>query len=78
MYLRISFVVFSSLRLLDREQVGGEEALLDDEDDDGFLKAFKVFLSFDHVQFCVLKYMVLSVEVYLISSPCLSVVNLLA
>ncbi|KAK4277229.1 hypothetical protein QN277_015253 [Acacia crassicarpa] len=29
-------------RLLDREQVGVEEAILDDEDDDGFLKAFKV------------------------------------
>ncbi|KAF5726268.1 CHD3-type chromatin-remodeling factor PICKLE isoform X2 [Tripterygium wilfordii] len=29
-------------RLLDREQVGDEEASLDDEEDDGFLKAFKV------------------------------------
>ncbi|KAL6345794.1 hypothetical protein AAG906_017546 [Vitis piasezkii] len=29
-------------RLLDREQVGDEEATLDDDEDDGFLKAFKV------------------------------------
>ncbi|GAV59961.1 SNF2_N domain-containing protein/Helicase_C domain-containing protein/Chromo domain-containing protein/PHD domain-containing protein/DUF1086 domain-containing protein/DUF1087 domain-containing protein/CHDCT2 domain-containing protein [Cephalotus follicularis] len=29
-------------RLLDRDQVGYEEALMDDEEDDGFLKAFKV------------------------------------
>ncbi|KAJ8751693.1 hypothetical protein K2173_025859 [Erythroxylum novogranatense] len=29
-------------RLLDREQVGDEETLLDDEEEDGFLKAFKV------------------------------------
>ncbi|KAJ7958522.1 CHD3-type chromatin-remodeling factor PICKLE [Quillaja saponaria] len=29
-------------RLLDREQVGDEGAILDDEDEDGFLKAFKV------------------------------------
>ncbi|KAK8660697.1 hypothetical protein V6N13_051612 [Hibiscus sabdariffa] len=29
-------------RLLDREQVGNEEASVDDEEEDGFLKAFKV------------------------------------
>lgn len=29
-------------RLLDREQVGNEEAMVDDEPEDGFLKAFKV------------------------------------
>ncbi|KAM1875333.1 hypothetical protein EV1_042454 [Malus domestica] len=29
-------------RLLDRDQAGDDEALLDDEDEDGFLKAFKV------------------------------------
>lgn len=29
-------------RLLDREQAGDEEATLDDEEEDGFLKAFKV------------------------------------
>ncbi|PQQ21046.1 CHD3-type chromatin-remodeling factor PICKLE [Prunus yedoensis var. nudiflora] len=29
-------------RLLDREQAGDDEAMLDDEDEDGFLKAFKV------------------------------------
>lgn len=29
-------------RLLDREQIGDEEASLDDEEEDGFLKAFKV------------------------------------
>ncbi|KAF7830339.1 CHD3-type chromatin-remodeling factor PICKLE isoform X1 [Senna tora] len=31
-------------RLLDREQVGDEEAVVDDEDDDSFLKAFKWLL----------------------------------
>lgn len=31
-------------RLLDREQVGGEETTVEDDEDDGFLKAFKVFL----------------------------------
>jgi chromodomain-helicase-DNA-binding protein 4 len=30
-------------RLLDREQIGDEETSLDDEEEDGFLKAFKVF-----------------------------------
>ncbi|XP_043696234.1 CHD3-type chromatin-remodeling factor PICKLE [Telopea speciosissima] len=29
-------------RLLDRDQVGGEETTMDDEEEDGFLKAFKV------------------------------------
>lgn len=29
-------------RLLDRDQVGDHEANLDDQDEDGFLKAFKV------------------------------------
>lgn len=29
-------------RLLDREQIGNEEAAMDDEEEDGFLKAFKV------------------------------------
>ncbi|PIA60920.1 hypothetical protein AQUCO_00300438v1 [Aquilegia coerulea] len=29
-------------RLLDREQIGNEEATVDDEEEDGFLKAFKV------------------------------------
>ncbi|KAI6678741.1 hypothetical protein NL676_039537, partial [Syzygium grande] len=29
-------------RLLDREQVGGEETTVEDDEDDGFLKAFKV------------------------------------
>ncbi|KAJ7966246.1 CHD3-type chromatin-remodeling factor PICKLE [Quillaja saponaria] len=29
-------------RLLDRDQIGGEEATLDEEEEDGFLKAFKV------------------------------------
>lgn len=32
-------------RLLDRDQVVDEETTLDDEDEDGFLKAFKVKLS---------------------------------
>lgn len=34
---------FFLYRLLDREQVGDEEATLDDDEEDGFLKAFKVF-----------------------------------
>ncbi|CAN1325301.1 CHD3-type chromatin-remodeling factor PICKLE [Linum perenne] len=33
-------------RLLDREQIGEEEATLDDEEEDGFLKAFKVICIF--------------------------------
>ena len=33
---------FFLYRLLDREQVGDEEATLDDDEEDGFLKAFKV------------------------------------
>lgn len=33
---------FSVDRLLDREQAGDDDALLEDEDEDGFLKAFKV------------------------------------
>ncbi|XP_077222222.1 chromatin remodeling factor CHD3 (PICKLE) isoform X2 [Tasmannia lanceolata] len=39
-------------RLLDREQVGNEEASIDDEEEDGFLKAFKVanFQYIDEVQ----------------------------
>lgn len=32
----------SRCRLLNRDQVGDEETLLDDEEEDGFLKAFKV------------------------------------
>ncbi|XP_014500993.1 CHD3-type chromatin-remodeling factor PICKLE isoform X2 [Vigna radiata var. radiata] len=35
-------------RLLDRDQVGDEEATLDDEEEDGFLKAFKV-ANFEYV-----------------------------
>ncbi|KAK8465456.1 hypothetical protein PHAVU_009G088700 [Phaseolus vulgaris] len=35
-------------RLLDRDQVGHEEATLDDEEEDGFLKAFKV-ANFEYV-----------------------------
>ncbi|KAK4415413.1 CHD3-type chromatin-remodeling factor PICKLE [Sesamum alatum] len=35
-------------RLLDREQVGDEEAAVDDEEEDGFLKAFKV-ANFEYV-----------------------------
>jgi len=41
--LRNLFLVyFLNNRLLDRDQVGDEEATLDDEEEDGFLKAFKV------------------------------------
>ncbi|KAJ0029973.1 hypothetical protein Pint_12488 [Pistacia integerrima] len=36
-------------RLLDREQVGDEEALVDDEEEDGFLKAFKV-ANFEYIE----------------------------
>lgn len=34
--------IFHHNRLLDRDQVGDEETTLDDEDENGFLKAFKV------------------------------------
>lgn len=40
--------IFFHNRLLDRDQVGHEEATLDDEEEDGFLKAFKVDLSYSH------------------------------
>lgn len=33
------------VRLLNRDQVTNEEATVDDEEDDGFLKAFKVYYS---------------------------------
>ncbi|KAK4600631.1 hypothetical protein RGQ29_010329 [Quercus rubra] len=36
-------------RLLDREQVGDEEATLDDDEEDGFLKAFKV-ANFEYIE----------------------------
>ncbi|KAK8515368.1 hypothetical protein V6N12_075412 [Hibiscus sabdariffa] len=36
-------------RLLDREQAGNEEASVDDEEDDGFLKAFKV-ANFEYIE----------------------------
>ncbi|XVE97353.1 hypothetical protein REPUB_Repub03eG0012300 [Reevesia pubescens] len=36
-------------RLLDREQVGDEEASVDDEEEDGFLKAFKV-ANFEYIE----------------------------
>ncbi|XVF35658.1 hypothetical protein REPUB_Repub18cG0165100 [Reevesia pubescens] len=36
-------------RLLDREQVGDEEAPVDDEEEDGFLKAFKV-ANFEYIE----------------------------
>ena len=39
---------FSFYRLLDRDQVGDEEATLDDDEDNGFLKAFKVVDLFNH------------------------------
>jgi len=38
--------IFLHNRLLDRDQVVDEETTLDDEDEDGFLKAFKVDLSY--------------------------------
>jgi hypothetical protein len=38
--------IFLYNRLLDRDQVVDEEATLDDEDEDGFLKAFKVDLPY--------------------------------
>lgn len=39
--------MFLHNRLLDRDQVEHEVATLDDEDEDGFLKAFKVDLSYN-------------------------------
>lgn len=39
------FTMFSLDRLLDRDQIENEEASLDDEEDDSFLKAFKVLCS---------------------------------
>ena len=36
------FSIFN--RLLDRDQAGDEESTMDDEEEDGFLKAFKVIL----------------------------------
>jgi hypothetical protein len=41
-----STYIFLHNRLLDRDQVVDEETTLDDEDEDGFLKAFKVVLSY--------------------------------
>ncbi|PIN15480.1 Chromodomain-helicase DNA-binding protein [Handroanthus impetiginosus] len=40
-------------RLLDREQIGDEEASLDDEEDDEFLKAFKCWNLYIHFSFQV-------------------------
>lgn len=40
-FLFVAFF-FSFNRLLDREQVRDEEATVDDDEEDGFLKAFKV------------------------------------
>ena len=37
-------LVFFVDRLLDRDQAGDDDALLEDEDEDGFLKAFKVYI----------------------------------
>lgn len=37
--------LLSFLRLLNREQFGDEDAVLDDEEEDSFLKAFKVYIS---------------------------------
>jgi len=53
--LRNLFLVYFLNRLLDRDQVGDEEATLDDEDEDGFLKAFKVdCVIIFHIYFCSL------------------------
>lgn len=40
--------IFFHNRLLDRDQVVDEDTTLDDEEEDGFLKAFKVDLSYNH------------------------------
>lgn len=40
-------LIFLHNRLLDRDQVGNEEATVEDEDEDGFLKAFKVDLLYN-------------------------------
>lgn len=38
------FVIFF-IRLLNRDQVVDEDAVVDDEEEDSFLKAFKVYIS---------------------------------
>lgn len=48
-YWKINYQVIF-YRLLDREQAVDEEATVDDEEENGFLKAFKVMLLFDHYQ----------------------------
>lgn len=50
--LNIIFLCFFH-RLLDRDQVGDEEASLDDEDEDGFLKAFKVLSSIINISMLI-------------------------
>jgi len=51
--MKLFLVYFLNNRLLDRDQVGHEEATLDDEEEDGFLKAFKVdCVIIFHMHFC--------------------------
>lgn len=79
-----SFYFFTLFyRLLDRDQVENEEAAVDDEEDDGFLKAFKVDLFLNcflilcwmflkHLEFLIifLRYTVLSYElVFFVFQP---------
>lgn len=45
MYNLSNLFILLILRLLDREQVGDEDAAVNDEEDDSFLKAFKVYIS---------------------------------
>lgn len=40
----VMFLLFCFLRLLNRDQVVDEDAAMDDEEEDSFLKAFKVYL----------------------------------
>lgn len=43
----VIFLLFCFLRLLNRDQVVDEDAAVDDEEEDSFLKAFKVYLLYN-------------------------------
>lgn len=43
-YNSSNFFILLFFRLLDREQVRDEDAAVNDEEEDSFLKAFKVFI----------------------------------
>lgn len=63
---------FFFYRLLDREQVGDEEATLDDDEEDGFLKAFKVLsILYYHVHWYYCEISVSSNLIFYLCSACL-------